>query len=51
MSTRNTMSCVAQGQAAGTAAAPCARKDCDTRDLRYADLRAALEKGGVYFER
>jgi hypothetical protein len=50
MSTRNTVSCMGQGQAAGTAAALCAVNNCGTRDLRYADLRAALEKGGVYFE-
>jgi hypothetical protein len=50
MSTRNTVSCMAQGQAAGTAAALCARQGCGTRDLRYAELRVALEKGGVYFE-
>jgi len=39
-----------QGQATGTAAALCARKNCGTRELRYRDLRRALEKGGVYFE-
>lgn len=50
MSTRNTVSCMAQGQATGTAAALCAEKDCDTRGLAYADLRAALEAGGVHFE-
>jgi hypothetical protein len=50
MSTRNTVSCMGQGQAAGTAAALCAQKKCGTRELRYAELRAALEKGGVYFE-
>ncbi len=50
MSTRNTVSCMAQGQAAGTAAALCARHGCGTRDLSTAELRAALEKGGVYFE-
>ncbi len=50
MSTRNTVSCMAQGQAAGTAAALCALRRCSTRDLPYRDLRAALEKGGVYFE-
>ncbi|MBN1419743.1 MAG: FAD-dependent oxidoreductase [Planctomycetes bacterium] len=50
MSTRNTVSCMGQGQAAGTAAALCAARGCGTRDLRYADLRGALEKGGVYFE-
>ena len=50
MSTRNTVACMGQGQAAGTAAALCAARKCGTRDLRYADLRSALEKGGVYLE-
>ena len=50
MSTRNTVSCMGQGQATGTAAALCAARDCGTRELRYADLREALEGGGVYFE-
>ena len=50
MSTRNTVGCMGQGQAAGTAAALCAQKKCGTRELRYGDLRNALEKGGVYFE-
>lgn len=50
MSTRNTVSCMGQGQATGTAAALCAKKKCGTRDLKYAVLRKALEKGGVYFE-
>ena len=50
MSTRNTVNCMGQGQATGTAAALCAAKKCGTRDLHYADLRKALEKGGVYFE-
>jgi hypothetical protein len=39
-----------QGQAAGAAAALCAAKGCGTRELPYADLRKALEKGGVYLE-
>ena len=50
MSTRNTVSCMGQGQAAGTAAALCADKNCGTRELRYSHLREALEKGGVYLE-
>ncbi|MHC4464799.1 MAG: FAD-dependent oxidoreductase, partial [Planctomycetota bacterium] len=57
MSTRNTVSCMGQGQATGTAAALCARKNCGTRELRYRtrelryrDLRKALKNGGVYFE-
>ena len=50
MSTRNTVCCMGQGQAAGTAAALCAERGCGTRDLPYADLRQALERDGVYFE-
>jgi FAD dependent oxidoreductase len=50
MSTRNTVSCMAQGQAAGTAAALCAAKKCGTRDLPYPALRQALQRAGVYFE-
>ncbi len=51
MSTRNTVCCMGQGQAAGTAAALCATKKCGTRDLSYAALRKALEEEDVYFER
>ena len=50
MSTRNTVSSMAMGQATGTAAALCAQKDCGTRDLSYTDLRDALVQSGVYFE-
>ena len=50
MSTRNTVSSMAQGQATGTAAALCAAKNCGSRDLKYSDLRKALIDGGVYFE-
>lgn len=50
MSTRNTVCCMGQGQAAGTAAALCARLSCSTRELPYARLREALEQGGVYLE-
>lgn len=50
MSTRNTVSCMGQGQAAGTAAALCAARNWGTRDLPYRTLRQALEKGGVHFE-
>lgn len=50
MSTRNTVCCMAQGQAAGTAAALCAARHCGTRQLPYPVLRQALEDGGVYFE-
>ena len=51
MSTRNTVSCMGQGQATSTAAALCADGGYGTRDLPYAELRAALEQNGVYFER
>jgi hypothetical protein len=50
MSTRNTVACMGQGQAAGTAAALCVAQDCATRHLSYADLRAALERDDVYLE-
>ena len=50
MSTRNTVSCMAQGQGAGTAAALCSAQNCGTRDIKYADLRDKLTKAGVYFE-
>jgi hypothetical protein len=50
MSTRNTVCCMGQGQAAGTAAALCADRNCGTRELSYTDLRDALENDGVYFE-
>jgi len=50
MSTRNTVCCMGQGQAAGTAAALCAAGKCGTRNLPYTKLRKALETGGVYFE-
>lgn len=49
MSTRNTVSCMAQGQAAGTAAALCARQGTDPRSLPYPVLRSRLERDGVYF--
>ncbi len=49
-STRNTVSCMCQGQAVGTAAALCAQKKNSTRELKYSDLREALEKSDVYFE-
>ena len=50
MSTRNTVCCMGQGQAAGTAAALCAARGCGAREVSYAALRSALEHGGVYFE-
>ena len=51
MSTRNTVCCMGQGQAAGTASALCAKKQIGTRQLPYADLRNALEQDGVHFEK
>jgi hypothetical protein len=50
MSTRNTVSCMGQGQATGTAAALCAAKNISSRELQYSELRKALEAGNVYFE-
>ena len=50
MSTRNTVCCMGQGQASGTAAAMCANRNCTTRQLPYLDLRKTLEKDDVYFE-
>ncbi len=50
MSTRNTVSCMAQGQAAGTAAALCADRRCGSRELAYPDLRAALLAGDVVLD-
>jgi hypothetical protein len=50
MSTRNTVSCMGQGQATGTAAALCAKRHCGTRELPISVLREALVKGGVYLE-
>ena len=48
MSSRNTMSCMAQGQAAGTAAALCAREGVATRELAYSKLRETLLAAGVF---
>lgn len=50
MSTRNTVCCMGQGQASGTAAALCAKHKCGTRELAYDELRSSLVAGGVYFE-
>ena len=46
----NTVCCMGQGQAAGTAAALCAAKSCGTRELAYPLLREALLKAGVHLE-
>ena len=48
MSTRNTVCCMGQGQAAGTAAALCALRGETTRELPYKALRERLEREGVY---
>jgi hypothetical protein len=50
MSTRNTVSCMGQGQAAGTAAALCALKNIATRMLDYKDLSSALLSANVILE-
>ncbi|MBM4148582.1 MAG: FAD-dependent oxidoreductase [Lentisphaerae bacterium] len=50
MSTRNTVSCMAQGQAAGTAAALCADKGYASRELPYAHLRSALLSADVVLD-
>jgi hypothetical protein len=47
MSTRNTVSCMGHGQAAGTAAALCAKKGLASRELAYGDLRKNLIKDDV----
>lgn len=50
MSTRNTVCCMGQGQAVGTAAALCAMNNIGTRQLSYGILREALIKAGVHLE-
>ncbi|GHT68120.1 pyridine nucleotide-disulfide oxidoreductase [Spirochaetia bacterium] len=51
MSTRNTVSCMAMGQASGTAAALCAKNGLGgIRDLPYAKLYDALKLGNVWFD-
>ncbi|MBS3762791.1 MAG: FAD-dependent oxidoreductase [Planctomycetes bacterium] len=50
MSTRNTVSCMCMGQAAGTAAALAAGNNCGVRELRYAELRQVLLEQNVYLE-
>jgi hypothetical protein len=47
MSTRNTVACMVMGQAAGIAAALCARGDLTTRGLSYETLRENLLKQDV----
>ncbi|MDR1635728.1 MAG: FAD-dependent oxidoreductase [Treponema sp.] len=48
MSTRNTVSCMAQGQAVGTAAALAAKGGLYPRDLDTALLRETLKRQGVF---
>ncbi len=48
MSTRNTVSCMAQGQAAGTAAALCAKEEAEPRNLNAEELRNSLRCQGVF---
>ena len=51
MSTRNTVSCMAMGQAAGTAAALCVKNEIGgIRDLPYSKLYDALKLGNVWFD-
>lgn len=49
MSTRNTVSCMAQGQATGTAAALCVKNNSGSRELSFSRLKDQLVKDGVYF--
>jgi hypothetical protein len=51
MSTRNTVCCMAQGHAAGTAAAMAAQRDQTPRELSVPDLQDMLEAQGVYLVR
>lgn len=48
MSTRNTVACMAQGQAAGTAAALSIGQGVTPRELNTKELRKALLKDGVF---
>ena len=48
MSTRNTVACMAQGQAAGAAAALCVRQQVTPRALDVTLLRQELAAAGVY---
>lgn len=51
MSTRNTVSCMAQGQAAGTAAALCAQEGIAPRKLDVHKLQDVLRGQGVVLDR
>ena len=48
MSTRNTVSCMGQGQAAGTLAAMAATTNVPLRSVPIQDLQARLKEDGVY---
>ena len=48
MSTRNTVSCMAQGQAVGTAAALASKAGRNPRELDVGQLREVLKKQGVF---
>ena len=50
MSTRNTVGCMVMGQAAGVAAALCAKNGHASRELPYPDLRKALLAQNVILE-
>ncbi len=50
MSTRNTVCCMGQGQAAGTAAALCSLNKYGTGDLSYSLLKESLKNDGVFLE-
>ena len=50
MSTRNTVGCMIMGQGAGTAAALCAKENCDGRELPYARLREELLRQEVILD-
>lgn len=50
MSTRNVPGCQVMGQGAGVAAALCAKKDCTSRELPYAELREVLLAQGVILD-
>ena len=47
MSTRNTVSCMAQGQAAGTLAAMAAGSAVPLRSVPYKELKERLTKDGA----
>ena len=49
MSTRNTVSCMVQGQAAGTAAALAAADGCTVRTVDIPKLQQTLRDNGVFF--